>query len=111
VGEGGAKRRVRGTGNRIEDPNNDEKGQNMLKGAILVAAGSILLILLHRLLLRMEEKGYIYYMKSKGIVDRAGIAMVEMQSLLEPGKRHVIQEQRKETRQDEDTGAPPEPPA
>ncbi|HPT25120.1 MAG TPA: hypothetical protein PLZ95_01800 [Bryobacteraceae bacterium] len=63
---------------------------------------------LHRLALWMESRGWIYYMKSGGHSTRAGSAMLEIQQLLEPSKRHVI-EIRQEQREEEDSaGDPPD---
>jgi len=54
----------------------------------LIAAA---LYALHRLCLWMESRGWIYYRKSGGYSTRAGSAMLEIQSLLQPEKKHLIE--------------------
>jgi hypothetical protein len=82
--------------------------------AILIAIPAVYflyraVIMIHRLLLHLEKKGYIYYTKNDGSVDRAGIAMLEMQSMLEPSKRHVIELKQKELHELRHPGDPPSP--
>jgi len=61
---------------------------------------------LHRLLCRMEERGWIYYRRagSGGSVSRA---VGDLQSMLEPGQRHAVEERRAERSERSDVGAPP----
>jgi len=61
---------------------------------------------LHRLLIRMEDRGWIYYRKagSGGSVSRA---VGELQSLLEPGQRHAVEERRAERSEQREKGDPP----
>lgn len=47
------------------------------------------LALLDRALLAAEERGWIYYRKRRASPGTASGAALEMQSLLEPGTRHV----------------------
>lgn len=59
------------------------------------------LFLLDRLLLRMERRGWIYYRLHKHRSPGAmGNAFLEMQTMLDPGKRYIV-EQRKAVRQEE----------
>ncbi len=71
-----------------------------------IAAG---LYALHRLALWMETRGWIYYMHSSGSSTRAGSAMLEVQQLLEPSKRHVIEIKRDQRGVEDDSGEPPDP--
>ena len=80
----------------------------------LIAAlilGIPMLYLAHRLLLRLEKKGYIYYSKSGGAVDRAGMAMLEVQSMMEPGKKYILEAKREQGHQSSLPGGPPDPPS
>jgi hypothetical protein len=62
-------------------------------GLILLAV-VVGLWLLHRLALWMEDRGWIYWTRSRGHSTRAGNALLEVQGLLEPQKRHVIEMKR-----------------
>lgn len=73
---------------------------------ILIAAA---LYALHRLALWAEARGWIYYMKSQGHSTRAGSAMLEVQQLLEPSKKHVIEMKRNQRGVADDQGEPPDP--
>lgn len=68
------------------------------------------LFLLDRLFLAMEARGWIYYRKNKPKASALGTSLLELQSLLEPGKRHVI-ETREEHRKEEEDDAGPDDPA
>ena len=46
---------------------------------------------LHRLALWMETRGWLYWTNSGGHSTRAGNAMLELQKLTDPSKRHVIE--------------------
>ena len=62
-----------------------------------VLAGAGVLYGLHRLSSWMEDRGWIYYRKKRG----------SSGSMLEPGKRYVLEEKRKEDVDDEESGDPP----
>ena len=72
-----------------------------------VAAGTV--YGLHRLGLWMEARGWIYYRKKHGSSSGLGTAFLEIQSLFEPSKRHVLEVRRNEDSEDEDSGDPPKP--
>jgi hypothetical protein len=67
---------------------------------------------LHRLALWAEAQGWIYYRKSGGFTTRTGNAMLEIQQLLEPEKKHVIEmkQEQKAERDDSGDGADPNRP-
>lgn len=57
-------------------------------------------VLLHLLALWMERKGWIFYKHTKPSRSSLGNAFLEVQSILEPNKKHIIEikkELRKET--------------
>ncbi len=71
---------------------------------------AVLLFLLDRLLLWMERRGWIYYRKNKdGGGPGVGNAFLEVQSLLEPSKKELLEIRREDKREQDDSGAPPKP--
>ena len=72
---------------------------------VVVAVGAI--YTLHRLAGWMEARGWIYYQKKRNSSGALGSAFLEIQSMLEPSKRHVLKEQRKESVEEADSGDPP----
>ncbi|MBI5084379.1 MAG: hypothetical protein HZB13_07265 [Acidobacteria bacterium] len=72
---------------------------------LLAAAG---LYALHRLALWMEGRGWIYWTKSSGHSTRAGNALLEIQEMLEPSKRHVIEMKRDAKAERDDAGDKPD---
>jgi hypothetical protein len=71
-----------------------------------VLAGTGVLYGLHRLGSWMEDRGWLYYRKKRGSSGTLGSAFLEVQSILEPGKRYVLEEKRKEDVDDEESGDP-----
>jgi hypothetical protein len=56
--------------------------------AIAIIIGSVIL---HLTALWMERKGWIYYKHNKPSGSRLGTAFLEIQSILEPDKKHMIE--------------------
>jgi hypothetical protein len=65
--------------------------------AILVVLG---LAGLHLLALWMERKGWLYYQHEKPSSNRLGNAFLEIQSILEPGKKIIIEEREREKKEE-----------
>jgi hypothetical protein len=74
-------------------------------GMVLLVGGAILVIgaalyLLDRLLLWMERRGWVYWRKTKRSTGPGvGNALLEIQTLVEPAARHVL-ELRQEVKED-----------
>lgn len=91
----------------------NESGEQSALVWLVVLGGLALIAGLLWLWARWYE--HRYPGKSSGVVTRAGAGMLELQSLLEPGKRHVMearQQKRKEdggAGDDEDTSGRGEP--
>ncbi len=64
---------------------------------------------LHRLALWAERHGWIYYRKRRGTSGALGSAALEIHAMLEPSKRYVLEERRRDDTEDEESGDPPEP--
>ena len=80
-----------------------------MKIAILLLLGAAALFLLDRLGLYLESRGWIYYRKKKASPTTLGNAFLELQSILEPGKRNVVEVRTEEVVEDDDEGDPPPP--
>jgi len=72
-----------------------------------ILAGAIGLWLLDRLAIWMESNGWIYWRKSQGTSSRVGNAFLEVQSMFEPGKEHVIEARQEVKYQKPAPGDPP----
>lgn len=75
-----------------------------MKTVLVLLAGVCALWLLHRVALWMEDRGWIYWTRSRGYSTRAGNALLEVQELLEPQKRHVIEMKRDNRPERDDKG-------
>lgn len=64
---------------------------------------------LHRAALYAESRGWIYYNRKRGSSGTLGNAFLEVQTLLEPSKRIVLEERRREPRDDDEAGGPKDP--
>lgn len=67
----------------------------------------VVLAAIHFVAKWMESRGWIYWTRSRGWPDRAGNAMLEMQKLLEPQKRHVLTVKREKKVERDQSGEPP----
>jgi len=70
----------------------------------------VALFLLDRVLLWVEERGWIYYRKSKksggpGVGD----AFLEVQKLLEPTRKYTLEARQEDKKKQSETGDPPDP--
>lgn len=74
-----------------------------------VAGIAAALFALHLLALWMERRGWIYYVKKQGSGGATGNAFLEIQSLLQPETRHVL-EMRQEQRVKSDAEGEPKLP-
>jgi len=72
----------------------------------LIILVGVTLFLLDRLGLWTERQGWIYWRKSKGTSSRLGNAFLELHSMLEPSKRHVVEIRKKEKQDQAESGDP-----
>jgi hypothetical protein len=79
----------------------------VLRLGLAALAAATTLYLLHRLALLLEARGHLYYLHRKPSRSALGNAFLEVQGLLEPGKRLVVEER---TRVEEEEAEPGEPP-
>lgn len=75
---------------------------------LVVVAGLVLaLILVDRLLLAAEARGWIYWRRRKASTGTFGGALLEVQKLVEPGQRHVAEAREERPAAPDDEGDPP----
>jgi hypothetical protein len=80
-----------------------------MRVAALLVVIVIAAVALHRLALWIESRGWIYYSRRKPSSSALGNAFLEVQSMLEPGKRHLLEVRREEPEEESQSGDPPEP--
>ena len=78
-----------------------------LKWTLIILASGAGLFVLHRLLLKLEEGGHLYYWKKKANLRSVGTSMLEIQGFLEPRTRHAVEARQRTIVQKNDDGAPP----
>ena len=73
---------------------------------LLVAAILPLGYLFDRLLLWMEDRGWIFYRMSRPDSKNVGPAVLEIEALFQPSKRHVLEQKIEQRAQEDDDGGP-----
>lgn len=74
---------------------------------LLLVGATLLLFALDRLALAAERRGWVYYRARKANPASLGSAMLEVQSLLEPGAREVVDARSEAPGEAEAKGDPP----
>lgn len=72
-----------------------------------LAAAAVVVFLLDRLALWAEARGWLFYRRRKPSSTAVGNAFLEVQSLLEPSKRKIVEVRREEHVEAALPGAPP----
>ncbi|MEE2777860.1 MAG: hypothetical protein VYE73_13985 [Acidobacteriota bacterium] len=81
-----------------------------LIGGMVVIGLVIAGLALDRLLLWMESRGWMYWRRAQHRTGGAmGNALMEMQALLQPQARHVVEEQTRVRREESESGDAPSP--
>ena len=68
-----------------------------------IALAVAILYPLHLLAMWAEKRGWIYYRKKHGSVT-VGSAFLEIQALMEPSKRHVLEQRRRDDFDNQESG-------
>jgi len=84
----------------------NETGQ-IMKYALWGFAAVGCLYSLHRLASWAERRGWIHYLKRRGSSGALGSALLEIQAIMEPSKRYVLEERRKDDSERPEPGDPP----
>ena len=69
----------------------------------------VALYLLHRLARWAEDRGLIYYRRYRPSRSALGNAFLEVQTIVDPGKRVVLEARRQEPSEEDESGFPPAP--
>ncbi len=80
-----------------------------MKFVLWIAAAGAALFLLDRILLKMESRGWIYYRRKKPSGTTLGNAFLEIQSLIEPSKKTIVEIRKEDRKEQAESGEPPEP--
>jgi hypothetical protein len=72
-----------------------------------VLAAVVALVGLDRLLLILEDKGYIYYRRRRASPGSMASALLEVESHLRPSTRHEVHQRREVRREADESGEPP----
>ncbi|HNS06050.1 MAG TPA: hypothetical protein PLB50_04570 [Candidatus Saccharicenans sp.] len=76
----------------------------MLKIFLWLLLVAVAVFALDRLLLYMEKRGWIYYRKKKPSSSALSNACLEIQQLLEPSKKYVVEIKKDEKKQQAEAG-------
>jgi hypothetical protein len=71
---------------------------------IILVVCAVAIVILDRLLLAAERRGWIYWRKRKASPGTTASAMLEIQSLVEPGRAHTVEVLREELPEVDDEG-------
>ena len=85
--------------------------RQMLKVLAWLAVVVLGLWALHRVALWAERRGWIYWTHRKASPGTAATALLELQSLLEPGNKHVVESRLEDHSEENESGEPPGEPA
>ena len=78
-----------------------------MKTLLFLAAAALALYGLHRLALWMEARGWLYYVNSNPTTSALSQAFLEVQSIVDPGKKIVLETMREDSSDEAEFGAPP----
>ena len=79
-----------------------------MKAAMTVALVALAIWTLHRLALWAEGRGWVFYRHGPERRASIGNALLEVQSLVEPSVRHVIDVRRADVVEEDEDGEPPQ---
>ena len=74
-----------------------------------IVAIAAALYALHRAALWMERRGWIYYIHKQPSVSTLGTAALNVQNILQPETKHVIEMKQQQRAERDDQGEPPDP--
>jgi hypothetical protein len=78
-----------------------------MEKVLYLTLAAVALFLIDRLGLWLEDRGYIYYRKKSGSASAMGNAFLEIQSMVDPAAKHVLEMRQDEIGEQDDSGDPP----
>jgi hypothetical protein len=78
-----------------------------MKLVLIVVLVCTVLYCLHRLARWAEDRGLIYYRRYRPSRSALGNAFLEVQTIVDPGKRLVLEARRQEPSEEDESGEPP----
>lgn len=78
-----------------------------MKLVLILVLVFAVLYFLHRLARWAEDRGLIYYRRYRPSRSALGNAFLEAQTIVDPGKRLVLEERRQEPSEEDESGEPP----
>ena len=79
----------------------------MTRALAIAIAVAVALLVLDRLLLAAEARGWIYWRRRRASPGTRASALLELHALLEPDRHYVAEAMREESREEDDEGDPP----
>jgi hypothetical protein len=79
----------------------------MTKWMICATVAVVAVVLLDRLLLRLEGRGWIFYRRTRGVRGGAMYHAQELDSIFNPGMQHVQEAHVKQEQDEDESGDPP----
>lgn len=79
-----------------------------MKMLVWIVGSVVVIFLVHVVALWMEGKGWIYYRHKRASSSALGNAFLEVQTLVDPGKRLVLEAKREEHTEEAESGEPPD---
>lgn len=79
----------------------------MLKSLLWGAVLMLIAVAADRMLLWLERRGWIYYRRTRGLRGRAMYHAQELDSIFNPGMRHVQEAHARQEQEEDESGAPP----
>jgi hypothetical protein len=77
-------------------------------GATLALVGLAAVYCAHRLALWAEDRGFLYYRRRRGSSGALANAFLEVQAIVEPARRHVVEERVRQRIEVAETGGRPD---
>ncbi len=81
----------------------------MVKLVVWLVGIAIAALILDRLLLRLESRGWIYYRRSRAGRGASMYHMLEIHRIVDPQIQHVIEVKVQEQKEEDESGDPPVP--
>lgn len=79
-----------------------------MRAAAVLFAVAALAFVAHRVALWAEARGWIYYLRRRPQSSALGNAFLEVQALIEPEKRQLVEVRKEEVTEKDPSGEPPE---